>query len=230
MPTVRGITIINNAPLLKLLQLSSAGLPVGGYAFSQGLEYAVECGWVDDSASARQWLQAQIQFSLARVDLALLIRSYAAAKEADELRLAECNALVLACRETRELRLSDTAMGAALMRVLKNLGVPAVNFSARDYSFVTVFACAACHWEIDLESTLLGYGWSWLENQVSAATKLIPLGQTQAQQMISDLQSTLVEAVATAQQLQDDEVGACLPALAIASCLHETQYTRLFRS
>lgn len=227
--TARGI-IITSGPLLRLLQLSSAALPVGGYAFSQGLEYAVDCGWVNNAAEAKSWLHTQARFSLTTVDLALLIRSYQAAENGDQEKLAGCNSLLLACRETRELRLTDTAMGEALLRVLKNLQAPAVNFSATEYSFVAVFACAACHWKIDLESALLGYGWSWLENQVSAATKLIPLGQTQAQQMISDLQPSLQQAVAAAQQVQDDEIGATLPALAIASSLHETQYTRLFRS
>ena len=230
---VMGITIINT-PLLRLLQLSSVSLPVGGYAFSQGLEYAVECGWVDDMDSTHAWLESQIRHSLAVVDLPILIRAYhgvsVATPGAGSECLEECNALALACRETKEMRLTDTAMGDALLRVLRNLEVPVANVGLGEQSFVVGFAAAASYWEVDLESTLLGYSWSWLENQVAAATKLVPLGQTQSQQLLADLQVVIAEAIAVSKTVQDDDIGACLPALAIASAKHETQYTRLFRS
>ena len=205
---------------------------MGGYAFSQGLEYAVECEWVDDMDSTHAWLESQIRHSLAAVDLPILIRAYnaAAGSCSNFEELEQCNALALACRETRELRLTDTAMGEALLRVLRNLEVPGADAGQGDQSFVVGFARAASYWEVDLESTLLGYSWSWLENQVAAATKLVPLGQTQAQQLLADLQAVIAEAIAESKTVQDDDIGACLPALAIASAKHETQYTRLFRS
>ena len=230
--TARAITIITNQSLLRLLQLSSVSLPVGGYAFSQGLEYAVECGWVNNYEQAKNWLQSQVEFSLATVDLPLLRLSYQALLDGDRDQFEHINATALACRETAELRLTDTAMGEALIRVLRNLQPELVAElePGADYSFVAIFAHAARQWHIDINTALVGFGWSWLENQVAAATKLVPLGQTQAQQMLTELQAELETAVSASLQIAEEDIGASLPALAIASALHETQYTRLFRS
>ncbi|GAB3105470.1 urease accessory protein UreF [Aestuariicella hydrocarbonica] len=235
--------------LLRLLQLSSVSLPVGGYAFSQGLEYAVEAGWVDSVESAEAWLELQMHDALARVDLPILWRIHRLCQvqqDGGENTVAGVqywNRMALACRETKELRLADTAMGEALQRLLTRLDVPLDGLrqaqSAQpcapaqvpaEVSFVAVFACAAQQWQVNAEAALLGYAWSWLENQVAAATKLVPLGQTHAQQLLGQLQQCIPATIATAKSLADDELGASLPALAIASALHETQYTRLFRS
>ena len=75
-----------------------------------------------------------------------------------------------------------------------------------------------------------GFGWSWLENQVAAAIKLVPLGQTDGQRLQIRLMPVLEEVVTLAMALSDDEIGAGLPGLAVASARHETQYSRLFRS
>jgi len=226
-------TMPTSSALLRLLQLSSASLPVGAYAFSQGLEYAVEEGWVDSVVSAKEWLQLQATEGLAYVDLPLLVQALDTLERDDIDGLMACNDWLLACRETRELRLTDTATGEALMRLLKQLDVPlpdALDKRDGDISFVVAFALAAQHWQIDTDAALTGYAWSWLENQVAAATKLVPLGQTQAQQLIGELQQCIPQCIDIAKQVESDEIGSGLPALAIASAQHETQYTRLFRS
>ena len=102
--------------------------------------------------------------------------------------------------------------------------------TANDMSFVCLFGLCAQQWEIPYRLTAMGLSWSWLENQVAAATKLVPLGQTQAQQLLIKLQPILSEVINSAEYISEDEIGGGLPALAIASALHETQYSRLFRS
>ncbi len=92
------------------------------------------------------------------------------------------------------------------------------------------FAFAAARWQITPGDTARGYAWAWLESLVLAAVKIVPLGQTQGQQLLQRLTSALPAAVATAHALDDNDLGAGNPALAIASSRHETQYTRLFRS
>lgn len=216
--------------LLRLLQLSSVSLPVGGYAFSQGMEYAIDRGWVTKQAQVADWTQLQLLQSLARVDLPVLRLAMAAWAMRDEARLVELNDLILACRETKELRLNDTAMGEALARLLRSLEIETPFVRLEDISFVVLFAIAASHWQIEFDTAALGFSWSWLENQIAAATKLVPLGQTQAQLLLGELQPVLSDAIALAKTLEEDDVGAGLPAVAIASCLHETQYSRLFRS
>ena len=223
---MRTITTTDHA-LMRLLQLSSVSLPVGGYAFSQGMEYAIDAGWVRNAEQVESWLQLQLLQGVARTDLPLLRLAMQGDVEARWLAL---NDLSLACRETRELRLTDSAMGEALRRVLRNLGVEVPDVLQQEVSFIVLFAFAAKHWGLAFDAAALGLGWSWLENQVAAATKLVPLGQTQAQQLLNDLQPLLPQAIEIAKGVEEDFIGAGLPALAIASSRHETQYSRLFRS
>ena len=79
-------------------------------------------------------------------------------------------------------------------------------------------------------AALVGYLWSWLENQVMAALKAVPLGQTAGQRMLSALGEELPQVAGIATQLSDDELSNFAPGLAISSSRHETQYSRLFRS
>ena len=221
--------------LLRLLQLSSAALPVGGYSFSQGLEFAIDNGWLTRRESLADWLSLQLSESLANVDVPLLQRQLHAARVNDEQALGYWNAYSLACRETAKLRLTDTAMGAALAKLLTGLevtstGLEAILDSKQELSFITVFAIAAACWQVDTRSACHGYLWSWLENQVAAATKLVPLGQTSAQQLLGQLIAYIPVAIDRAEQVNDESIGASLPAQALASARHETQYTRLFRS
>jgi len=216
--------------LLRLMQLSSVSLPVGGYAFSQGLEFAIERGWIRNSQQVSEWLEQQLLYAVAQTDLPLLRLAMTAAEAQQQKQLQHCNDLALACRETRELRLTDSAMGEAMNRLMVSLAVPQPLPSSGGLSFVVLFGIAAQHWQIGYPTAALGFLWSWLENQVAAATKLVPLGQTQAQQLLGELQPLLPEAISRAEQVEEDEIGSGLQGLAIASAGHETQYSRLFRS
>lgn len=215
--------------LLRLLQLSSPALPVGAYAFSQGLEFGIEAQWLRNADDVQAWLQLQLGQSVAGVDLPLLLHLHEAWRGADAERVAWWNDYSLACRETAEFRLAELAMGEALARLLPALGIT-VPAGLQQPGFLTLFARAAVHWELSAVLTLYGYAWSWLENQVMAATKLLPLGQTQAQVLIGALQAELPALVTAALAQPDAEPGAGLPGVALAGALHETQYSRLFRS
>lgn len=216
--------------LLRLLQLSSAALPVGGYSFSQGLEFAIDDGWLKSTDDIARWLSVQMATSLACVDLPLLQRQMQASSAADSEQLSYWNAYALACRETAELRMTDTAMGAALVRLAKSLDVELPFSAEKDSSFVTVFAMVATHWQLDSKTACYGYMWAWLENQVAAATKIVPLGQTSAQQLLSALLQEIPATIHQSMHVNDDSIGASLPGVAMASIRHETQYSRLFRS
>ena len=218
--------------LARLLHLSSVSLPVGGFAFSQGLEYAVEAGWLKTLDDVEQWLGLQLRENLARVDLPILREVMLATQAQDWVRFTFLNDLALASRESKELRLTDTAMGEALFRLLKSLqfDLAFAEKQQEEVSFVCLFAYAAATWEIPARLAATGLSWSWLENQVAAATKLVPLGQTQAQQLLVRFQGLLPDILDLANTIDSDAIGGGLPALAIASALHETQYTRLFRS
>ena len=219
-----------SANLLRLLQLSSVSLPVGGFSFSQGLEYAIDIGWVTNVGDTQRWLTVQLHESLARIDLPVLRGAMLALQTDDVPQWQHWNDIALANRETKELRFTDTAMGDALKRLLNTLAIPLPATAEGDLSFVSLFAVAAHQWGMSFELAAQGFVWSWLENQVAAATKLVPLGQSQAQILLGEMQLVIPEAIAFSTTLDESTLGGSLPALAIASSLHETQYSRLFRS
>ncbi len=218
--------------LLHLMHLVSPALPVGAYAYSQGLEYAIDNGGLTTAALIKPWLAGVLRHGLATTDLPILMRCYQAWGTGDTETINYWNAYLGACRETRELLLEDEQLGQALLRLLVALDVPEARTHAwrSPPTFACLFAVAGHHWQVPLDQLLQGFAWTWLENQVAAATKLVPLGQTQAQQLLLALLPDIAPACAIAHNISDDLIGQGLPGLAMASCLHETQYTRLFRS
>ena len=195
--------------LARLLQLASPTLPVGAYSYSGGLEAAIEAGIVKDAASGEAWIRDVMEFSLAKMELPLLKRML----EGEDL-----NEIFLASRETAELRAESVQMGFSLKKLLVDLGAGEVPL--QEPSFPAAFACAARHWKIAPEAALQAYLWAWLENQVMAAVKAIPLGQTEGQKMLLSL----------SQMPEIKDEGNFAPGLAMLSARHETQYSRLFRS
>lgn len=218
--------------LLHLMHLVSPALPVGAYAYSQGQEYAVELGYLKDFEQARQWIEGVMTHSVTGLDLPLLDRLYDAWSDDELERVHEWNYFLQACRESAEFELEDQQMGRALMRLLASLEVPQAQAWPRKQpvSFTAAFALAGTHWGVDKTSLLKGFCWSWLENQVAAATKLVPLGQTDAQKLLLVLMPSVETCCQQAEAIEDEDLGAGLPALALISAQHETQYSRLFRS
>ena len=209
--------------LVRLLQLASPTLPVGAYSYSQGLEAAVDAGIVIDAASAEQWIGDVMEFSMSRMEAPVLFQLIKNPSETEAL-----NALFLASRETAELRAETVQMGYSLNRLLPSLGVEPLTLE--ESAFPTVFAAAVNAWQIDAQEALQAYLWSWLENQVMAAVKAVPLGQTGGQRMLLSLANRIPEIVTGAIALREEDIGSFAPGFAIVSSKHETQYSRLFRS
>ena len=205
------MTTSTTTSLARLLQLASPTLPVGAYSYSQGLEAAIEARIVHDAASAERWIGDVLEFSMVRSDAPLLWRM---------LQGEDCDALYIASRETAELRAETLQMGHSLCRLLEDLGMAV---PACEVAYPSAYAAAARHWNIEPRAALVAYLWSWLENQVMAAVKAVPLGQTAGQKMLLSL-GARVEAI------QPSEFSNFAPGLAILSSRHETQYSRLFRS
>lgn len=221
----------NDLALLGLLQLVSPALPIGAFAFSQGLESAFELGWVTDEATLGNWLEGVLEDGLTRCELPALARLHAAWATDDSEALAEWDAWLAANRETAELAAEDNRLGASLTRLLESLGLlPESPPLPAGAGYVTVFAWTAHARGVAKRQALLGLAWAWLENQLAVACKALPLGHTAAQRLVEWLRPALVAAVDEALMLEDDALGPALPGLALASALHETQYSRLFRS
>jgi urease accessory protein len=218
---------------LRLLQLNSPALPIGAFAYSQGLEQAVERGWVSNTTSLEVWLTGLLARGLGTTDLPLIVRAEAAwSREAGPLAVEQLTAWVFALRETKELRDEERHLGSSLARVLTRLGVQRASASMGSprASYLVQYGLAVNDWQLPLQTALESFAFSWLENQVAAASRLMPLGQLDAQQVLSNLMPLIHTTASVALALPDDEVGQTVPALAIASSAHERQYSRLFRS
>lgn len=226
------IAMTEHLALLRLMHLISPTLPIGSFTYSQGIEWAVETGWIKNVASLQAWLASQLNSSMAQLELPLLKRLYLAWQAEDLQAVEHWIAISNASRETSELLLEEKNRGRALTDLLIALELPqaAQHKPLLSQSQVAAFALASLHWQVPLEQAAYGYAWSWLENLVLAAVKIIPLGQTQGQKLLHQMTPLLLSVIEQGLNLPDDEIGAALPALAIASSRHETQYTRLFRS
>lgn len=225
------LTMNTDVKLTRLFQLISPSLPIGSYTYSQGIEWAVEQGWVADENDLKDWLTSLLETTMLYLDLPLFIRFIQAWTEHDMAALAKWNGYLLASRETAELRLEESNRARAFSQVIISLDPGATEVKQQLLqSQHACFSYACYSWDIPVEHACYGMLWSWLENQVLSAVKIIPLGQTAGQQLLFKLADSMPQIIQQAQTIRDDDLGASPMALAIASSRHETQYTRLFRS
>jgi urease accessory protein len=137
----------------------------------------------------------------------------------------------MAARESAELRAEERHLGLSLARVLIELEIgEAGEWIEAAPAFATLFALAAVRWHIEAGDALAGYLWAWSENQVLAAVKLVPLGQSAGQRLLHRLTDAMPVILERARTLGDEAIGVSTVSQVIASALHESQYTRLFRS
>jgi urease accessory protein len=189
--------------ILRLMQLVSPLFPVGGYAYSQGLEQAIEQGWVSSPQSLYEWLQGLLHNGVARLDLPILVRAHAAWLVGDAARAASVAKLALALRGSRELFEEDRKLGSALARTLHGLQITeaSAQLEQQPASYPVLFALACAKWAIPVRSAALAFAYVWCETQVSAASRLMAVGQTDCQKVLSQLLETIPAAVDTAMQL-----------------------------
>ncbi len=217
---------------VRLLQLASPALPVGAYSYSQGLESAVEAGIVHDAASAQRWIGDVLALTIATLEAPLFLRIANAWREGDAAGGARWNEEFLASREGAEPRAETLQMGHSLTLLLRELQVPGIEAleALEERAFPTAFAFAVASWRIDPVAALHAYLFAWIENQVMAAIKTVPLGQTHGQRMLRELASRIAAICERTALLGDDELQGFAPGLALACGRHEVQYSRLFRS
>ncbi len=227
--------MMQSLALVRLLQLSSPALPIGAYSYSQGLEWAIESGAVHDEASTRRWIGDLLELNLGRFEAPWLADMLGAWQVEDIEQLKTLDADFVASRETAELSAETLQMGYSLRRLLEDMTnfpeAPRVLLrEIQQPSFPLAWSAAASAWQVPAEEALTAYLWSWAENQVMAALKAVPLGQTAGQRILLALGGRIPEIAQRAMTLSDEEVSNFSPGFAIASSRHETQYSRLFRS
>ena len=220
---------------LRLMAWLSPGYPVGAYAYSHGLEWAVEAGDVRDEASLTDWLGDVCARGSLRNDLILAAHAHRAAQTGAADTVTDLNDLALALAPSRELHLEtsqqgrsflDATLGAwphpALLAMAEHLPGPVA------YP-VAVGTAAGAH-GMRLQPVLAGYGLAFVQNLVSAALRAAPVGQTAGTRVIATMAARVVALAADVGDADLDALGAATFRLDLGSFRHETQYSRIFRS
>lgn len=223
------------AALYRLLAWMSPAYPVGAFSYSHGLEWAVETGDITSLKSLVDWLNVVLRQGSGIADATFCAHAHRATAAGDGKAFAEVAELALAFQPSKERRLETTAQGNAFMLATEaawpEAGLSVVRGSwlgAVAYP-VAVGAATAAH-GIDEATALHAFLHAVAANLISAAVRLVPLGQTDGQRALAALEPVVVETVAAARLTALDDIGGHALRSDLASMRHETQYTRLFRS
>jgi urease accessory protein len=233
--TTTTMSIITTEPaLLRLLAWLSPAFPTGGFAYSHGIEWAVEAGDIADETTLRDWLADVLAHGAGRSDAILLLHAHRAAGDADALAdIAELAEAAAPCRERRKETLDQGT--AFLLAVAAWLPHPTLS-RKRERAFpgvmaypVAVGALAGQH-GIDPHAVACAYLQAFTANLISAAVRLVPLGQSAGLRVLAALEPTILATATEAAHASLDDLGGCAFRSDLAAMRHETQYTRLFRS
>ena len=220
---------------LPLMIWLSPSFPVGAFAFSHGLEWAVEAGDVHDRASVCVWLEDLLQHGSGRSDSVSVALAYKAAQSGDMTLLSDLAELVAASQPSSERRLEALMQGQAFALAIKSAWehlrfAPLCDHCGPELAYSIAFGLAcACH-DVPLSAVLRAYALAFVSNLVSAAIRLGPLGQTDGQRVLSSMLPHIEETARFAEQAGLHDLGGAAFYSDISSMRHETQYTRLFRS
>ena len=220
---------------LPLFLWLSPAFPVGSFAYSHGLEWAVEAGDVPDAAALAQWLADLAAFGAPHTDAILFAAAHRAASAADWRALNDVNDLAVALAGSSERRLETSAQGAAfrlaaraawdcepLARVPEHDGGP--------IAYPIAVAAAAAGHAMARERAVAAFVVALFANLVSAAVRLSVVGQTDGQRALADILPALEAMACEAAGATLDDLGSAAFRSDIAAMRHETQYSRLFRS
>ena len=231
----QGMTAGEAAALYRLMTWLSPSFPVGAFAYSSGIEWAVEVGDIKDAASLRDWLAAMLTDGSGFCDGVFLAQAHRAAMAGDGAGLREIAELAAAFVPSRERQLETTTQGRAFIEIARaawnsdGLGqMVAACEGAMVYPIAVGIVSAAHH--IPLEPALHAFFHAVVSNWISAGSRLIPLGQTDSQRVLADLEPAVASTAIRARDASLDDLGSATFRADLASLRHETQYTRLFRS
>ena len=227
-------TMTTTTDLYRLLAWFSPSYPIGAFSYSHGIEQAVETGRVTDTVSLTGWISHILRHGAGWVDAVLLKEAYAAAD--DPVKLNDLADLAAAWRGSAETALESAQQGGSFLTITRSAWAhPALDgFAAargeRQVALCIAVGLAAASHRLDVAAVLGAYLHAFAANLVSAAVRLIPLGQTDGQRTLAALLPVVDSLVPCAVACSIEDCGTAAPMVDISSMQHETQYTRLFRS
>jgi urease accessory protein len=229
---------LSQLALLRQQSWLSPAFPTGAYSYSHGIEWAVEAGYIHDRESLVDWLDADLRCGSGRNEAIFFIEAWNCATNEDCEKLVEVSELAAAYRGTSEFALESSQQGAACLatlravwpdRLLESLS-KAVSERCIPPALVVVLGIRSARQRIPRVLALPAFLQSYVANLVTAGVRLIPLGQTDGQLAIAELEEAVLSASVQAEKTTIHDLGSAAFMVDIASASHETQYTRLFRS
>lgn len=223
------------AALYRLMTFLSPSFPVGAFSYSSGIEWAVEAGDIGDAADLRGWLASMLADGPGFCDGVFLAHAHRAASSGDEAALADIAELAAALVPSRERHLETSAQGRAFIEIARaawncaSLDRLASSCGGAIVYPVAVGLVSAAH-GIPLASTIHAFLHALTANWISAGARLVPLGQTDSQRVLAQLEPVVAATARRALAASLDDLSSATFRADLASMRHETQYTRLFRS
>ena len=224
--------------LLRLQSWLSPAFPTGAYSYSHGLEWAVEAGYIKDRESLVDWLEADLRHGSGRNEVIFFSEAWRCTTQENRARLVEIAELAAAFRSTSEFALESSQQASACSTTLRHvwpnhlldwLSETLAGIHVQ-HAIAVVLGIRSASQGVPLALALPAFLQSYTANLVTAAVRLIPLGQTDGQLAIAALEDAVLAACAHATNSTIDDLGSAAFMVDLASMAHETQYTRLFRS
>jgi urease accessory protein len=228
------------SPLSLLRQQSwlSPAFPTGSYSYSHAIEWAVETGDIHDRKSLVDWLEADLCYGSGRNEAIFFMEAWRCATEDDCEKLIEVAELAAAFRGTSEFARETSQQAASCLATLRRVWPHALIDALSELLselriapvLSVVFGVRAATQDIPAMLALPAFLQSYIANLVTAGVRMIPLGQTDGQLGIAELEPAVLAVAAQAEEATIHDLGSAALMVDLASASHETQYTRLFRS
>jgi urease accessory protein len=220
--------------LLRLQSWLSPSFPNGAYSYSHGLEWAAEAGYIHDRPSLVDWLEADLCYGSGRNEAVFFSEAYRCGVSDDRVKLMRVAELAVASRGTSEFALESSQLAIACLTTLRRVWPdPLLDFFLQKSIqpvMAVVLGARSARERIPARLALPAFLHSYIANLVIAGVKLIPLGQTDGQLAIAELEHAIFSASVQGACVTLDDLGSAGFMVELASIAHETQYTRLFRS
>ena len=208
--------------LLQLLAFVSPAFPIGSFAYSHGLERAIDEGIVKSADDVREWIESLLTFGSGWNDAVLFSVTYDASEEARR----EIDELAQALAATRERALETSDLGQSFAKSAEVLLLKTTELQ----TYPVVVAATCSELGIGKHEGLLAFLQAFSNNLIAVALRLVPLGQTNGLEIMRVLMPVIAETAARAMNSALDDLGSSTLLSDIMSMKHETQYSRVFRS
>lgn len=225
-----------NNQLFYLMQLAGGTFPSGGFSQSWGLETYVAKGIVTDDRSFIEFTESYLESTITRCEGPLMREAYELAADWNQEKLEELEELSCAVKVTKESRESSIRMGKAFLRIMADIleDEPLQQLKKlcgpNGISYPVIYGAVCGRLGLDLEESIKAFVFSTVNALVQSGVKLIPLGNTQAQQVLLQLYPAMEASARESLKVPLDQISNFCPGMDIASIAHEFLATRLYMS